>query len=114
MPTRPEKFRPPKPANPLPSAMPPRPRLSPSKRGYDTDWKRLRLWFLRRNPLCLHCKEQGELTPATEVDHIKPINDGGDRLDHMNLQALCKSCHSRKTVQDVAKRGQSGQSELGT
>ena len=43
---------------------------------------------------------------ATEVDHIVPKSAGGtDAMD--NLQALCKSCHSRKT----AKEGRWGKGE---
>ncbi|MCB0080444.1 MAG: HNH endonuclease [Caldilineaceae bacterium] len=52
---------------------------------------------LRREPLCRHCRERGQTTAATEVDHIKARRDGGsDAFD--NLQSLCKSCHSRKTA----------------
>ena len=74
-----------------------RTRESPSKRGYDRRWKRLRRWFLIRHSLCEECKRNGVLTVATEVDHIKPLSQGGERLDPANLQALCKPCHSRKT-----------------
>jgi 5-methylcytosine-specific restriction enzyme A len=69
------------------------------KRFYDSaDWKRLRLWILQRNPLCVECSR-----PAREVDHIIPIADGGKRLDPNNLQAMCKSCHSSKTMGELRK-----------
>lgn len=66
-------------------------RPSAAKRGYDKRWQRLRLMVLRGEPLCRQCG-----APATDVDHIVPRAQGGaDELD--NLQALCHSCHSRKT-----------------
>ncbi len=80
-------------------------RSSPSRRGYDRAWQRLRRWFLMRHPLCEHCERKGRATPATEVDHVVPIRAGGPRLDQANLQALCKSCHSRKTVRDQRVTG---------
>ena len=33
-----------------------------------------------RHPLCAHCLKRGFTTPATEVDHIKPLREGGARL----------------------------------
>jgi len=63
-------------------------RLSAAKRGYDRVWRRFRLYYLRRNPRCAHC-----LGPATEIDHIVRLADGGERLDEANLQPLCKRCH---------------------
>lgn len=82
----------------------PEDRPPPSKRGYDRRWMRLRRWFLARHPLCAHCLKRGFTTPATEVDHIKPLREGGARLDQSNLQALCKSCHSRKTAREGVRR----------
>ncbi len=78
----------------------PEDRPPPSKRGYDRRWTRLRRWFLARHPLCAHCLADGRTTTATEVDHVQPLRDGGARLDQTNLQALCKSCHSRKTARE--------------
>jgi 5-methylcytosine-specific restriction endonuclease McrA len=67
----------------------------PKERGFywSTVWRRLRLLVLAREPVCRACGRDG----ATEVDHIKPIRDGGQRLSFDNLQALCGPCHSRKT-----------------
>jgi 5-methylcytosine-specific restriction protein A len=42
------------------------------------------------------------LTEAKEVDHIKPISEGGEAFDIGNLQSLCVSCHAKKS----AKEGQ--------
>lgn len=74
------------------------PRAAPSARGYDSRWRRVRANYLRAHPLCAHCATIGRVEPATEVDHVVPIRRGGARLDPANLQALCKRCHSRKTM----------------
>ena len=64
-----------------------------------TEWKSLRAWRLRTEPLCRSCKEQGRITPATVCDHIKP-HRGDTRLffDPSNTQSLCDQepyrCHS--------------------
>lgn len=60
-------------------------------------WKKLRAMQLAREPLCRMCREQGKRTIATVADHIKPRDKGGeDSLD--NLQSLCQSCHSKKSM----------------
>lgn len=70
-------------------------RPSPSKRGYGRNWQRVRLAKLARDPLCEDCAEAGRVVQATEVDH----RDGDVwNLAERNLRALCKPCHSRKTV----------------
>lgn len=76
-------------------------RASASARGYDARWKRIRAIILAREPVCVICR----LNPATEVDHIKPLAEGGTH-EVKNLQPLCKSCHSKKTVRE--NRGKSG------
>lgn len=75
-------------------------RPSPSARGYDRRWQRIRRRILATSPLCVHCRADGRVTLATEVDHITPLRAGGTHTDD-NLQPLCKSCHSRKTNQDM-------------
>ena len=73
-------------------------RKSASKRGYDTQWKKLRQWHIENEPLCRHCRERGITRAAEEVDHIESVNSRPDlRLEPSNLQSLCRSCHVRKT-----------------
>ncbi len=62
-------------------------------------WRTARSRFLKANPLCVRCKDNGTITPATVVDHIKPHR--GDKTlfwDENNWQSLCKSCHDKKTM----------------
>jgi len=74
-------------------------RPSAAVRGYGRDWQKLREAFLSENPLCVKCLERGVFEEAAEVDHIVAHRgDDGLRLDWMNLQAMCKSCHASKTV----------------
>lgn len=74
-------------------------RGSAAQRGYDYRWKKYRLNFLRKNPLCFSCLEKGRIIPSTRVDHIVP-HKGNMKLfwDQKNHQALCESCHNRKTA----------------
>lgn len=67
-------------------------------RGYDSRWRKARKLFLERNPLCVECRKEGRLTPATVVDHVIP-HRGDQKLfwDEGNWQPLCKEHHDRKT-----------------
>ena len=63
-------------------------------------WLRLRKEKLTAQPLCERCQQQGIVTPATEVHHVTPVEDGLTyaakvRLmyDPHNLRALCHACH---------------------
>jgi 5-methylcytosine-specific restriction endonuclease McrA len=72
---------------------------------YNTaEWKALRKYVLSIEPLCRRCKVENKLVPASVVDHIIDISDNPDiRLDVNNLQPLCKSCHSSKTIKKLLK-----------
>lgn len=50
------------------------------------------------------CAEFNIVTPATVVDHIIEISDGGKADDINNLQSLCRACHNRKTAKEAVKR----------
>lgn len=82
---------------PQPSSAEHRPHAA--QRGYDALWRKLRVMYLREHPLCVTCTLAGLTVAASEVDHIIPKRNGGSN-DTMNLQALCKSCHSKKTAKE--------------
>ncbi|EHL65438.1 HNH endonuclease [Cloacibacillus evryensis] len=69
-----------------------------SNKRYGRSWKRIRDRFIMAHPLCEECRKQGRLTAAEEVHHILPLSKGGSNAQ-ANLMALCKSCHSRITVE---------------
>lgn len=66
-------------------------------------WRMLRAQQLIAEPFCRECAAAGERTRATDIDHIKP-HKGRKELffDPSNLQSLCHSCHSRKTIAERA------------
>lgn len=76
-------------------------RATATERGYDSRWRAARNKFLKVNPLCVRCKDEGRLVKANVVDHIKP-HRGDKKLfwDESNWQALCKRCHDKKTMID--------------
>jgi len=76
------------------------------KRFYNSQpWETLRRQKLGKDPFCEDCRKGGTLIKATMVDHIREIKDGGERLDMENLQSLCHSCHSRKSMKERNRRG---------
>ncbi|HAX5241948.1 TPA: HNH endonuclease [Escherichia coli] len=86
---------------------------------YNSRWERFRLAYLQAHPLCVMCHQQGRITAATVVDHIKPHRlkealRSGDReaiakaqklfWDQKNWQGLCRQHHDA-TKQRMEKRG---------
>jgi 5-methylcytosine-specific restriction enzyme A len=79
-----------------------RQRGTPSERGYDVTWVKLRTMHLSEEPLCRYCKKTGLIIEATEVHHIIPIRERPDlRLVDSNLASACKPCHSTLTMQEI-------------
>lgn len=74
-----------------------------TKRGYSgeynslyrtTEWRKLRAKHLSYHPFCVRCG-----SPAKIVDHINPHHGNMELfLNEDNLQSLCMSCHSAKTL----------------
>lgn len=74
-------------------------RAAATERGYYSNWRTERNRFLKVNPLCVRCKEEGRLVQATVVDHVIPHRvDKKLFWDESNWQALCKRCHDKKTM----------------
>lgn len=84
-----------------------------ARRGFDAErgfyqsaaWRAVRATFLREHPLCGHCQQRGRVVQAVVADHVRPLKDGGARFDGANLQALCVSCHNRKTASETTRHG---------
>ena len=69
---------------------------------HTTQWLKLRRDVLTKHPLCESCREAGVLTPAVEVHHIVPVEDGLSKREKerlmfspSNLRALCHACHAK-------------------
>lgn len=72
-------------------------------------WRTFRDEFLKLNRYCVRCQDDGKINAAVIVDHV----DGHDPLTWQEtfwdggkggFQALCWSCHSRKTALEDQKR----------
>ena len=59
-------------------------------------WKSFRKRVLIRDGYtCQRCKRYGKLTPATEVHHIKHLDEYPElAFDPANCISLCKGCHN--------------------
>lgn len=67
------------------------------QRGYTRRWREYARGFLIRNPVCVDCGRKAE-----HVDHIRAVTGPDDAgfWEEDNHQALCRRCHSRKTVRE--------------
>jgi 5-methylcytosine-specific restriction protein A len=75
-------------------------RPNAGQRGYGQAWRVRRARILARDGrLCVPCRAEGRLTPATMVDHVTPKHLGGGD-DDANLRAICRRCHDRKTARE--------------
>lgn len=63
-------------------------------------WMFVRMDVLKRdNYRCSICKKRFR-KKELDVDHIIPIQMGGQLFDKKNLRTLCKDCHKRKSKLD--------------
>ena len=63
-------------------------------------WKHRREAQLAREPFCRECSKRGYRVRATDVDHVIPHRGDVTLFCKGELQSLCHSCHSRKTMQE--------------
>jgi 5-methylcytosine-specific restriction protein A len=66
-------------------------------------WHEYSRQYRKKNRLCVLCEAQGKTTLSQCVDHILSIEKGGDMWNPSNHQALCTSCHSKKTKEERTK-----------
>lgn len=67
-------------------------------------WAARRREQLVREPWCRECLKRGQRVRAEDVDHVIPHRGNLDLFLHGELQSLCHSCHSRKTMQEITER----------
>jgi 5-methylcytosine-specific restriction protein A len=75
-----------------------RARGSPEARGYDWDWRKLRLRVLDRDGWLCQVRLPVCTVDATTVDHVVPLARGGARLDPANCRAACGPCNSSRSA----------------
>lgn len=72
------------------------------RRPYDdVRWKPLRVEILTRDGWA--CRECGK--PADRVDHVKPWRQGGAWFDPANLEAVCRSCNTKRAYRSGGRSG---------
>ncbi len=63
-------------------------------RRYSGSWKKIRKAYAASHPWCEECLKAGRYTPTEHIHHRLPLSAGGSNNEE-NLEAVCKSCHSR-------------------
>lgn len=72
------------------------------KRIYNSrKWKMTRRRILIEQPLCQWPGEEGHAI-ASDIDHIVPLDKGGNPWARSNLQPLCRKHHGMKTREERA------------
>ena len=67
-------------------------------------WAERRTEQLLKEPFCRECGGRGCRVAATDVDHIVPHRGSVELFVRGELQSLCHSCHSRKTLAEMHAR----------
>jgi len=67
-------------------------------------WRRIRARVLKRDcGMCVPCRQAERFTLAVDVDHVRPVWEGGTD-DDGNLQSICSDCHKEKSAREAARR----------
>jgi 5-methylcytosine-specific restriction protein A len=90
------------------------PTTTRQSRGYGVQWQRKRKVVLARDGYicrCSHCRADGSVRVATEVDHVvsraaaAKLGWPAERTEgEANLQAINSDCHERKTMEETGHR----------
>lgn len=85
-------------------------REKPGGAWYNTArWKKLRAIVLAASPYCTRCEADGIVTPSDTVNHRVPHKGDFELFwDMENLEAVCKSCHSRTIQREEAEADSRG------
>ena len=78
-------------------------KISPDYDFYNSrQWRKISKLFLSDpiNSVCIECRKEGRLDPATVTDHIIPIQHGGAKTDERNFQGLCRHHHAKKSAKE--------------
>lgn len=96
MPSRIERYKPPRLRSVLPT--------KEVEHYRTTDWRAKRLRILKRDAFT--CAVCGRVVSgkAAHVDHVMPLEEGGSDEDG-NLQVLCEADHGAKTRAEQRRRG---------
>ena len=74
-------------------------RKNSRQRGYDSQWERFRIQYLRKHPLCVDSLAEGKYVPATEIHHKQKLRDYPElKYEESNLMALSHNKHSIRTA----------------
>lgn len=76
--------------------------MATEERQRGRKWMTIRARYLREHPLCVECERKGFARPATQLDHIVALVNGGTD-DESNYQGLCDEHHKAKTAKDLGR-----------
>jgi predicted restriction endonuclease len=67
---------------------------------------------LAREPLCRLCKQEGRVTLAAELHHLRPLSEGGTNTVD-NLVPVCHEHHRSLHTGARQRMGETGRDEAG-
>jgi hypothetical protein len=70
-----------------------------------TEWRTFtRQIVAERGRVCEDCKRTVPAPERIHCDHVVEIQDGGARLDPLNIKLRCTPCHTAKTAAAMRER----------
>jgi 5-methylcytosine-specific restriction endonuclease McrA len=71
-------------------------------KGSDTRWRTLRAYVLQRDNHLCRIGGPKCISTATHVDHIVPLEMGGEKYSETNCRAACEPCNTGRRVRVAA------------